>query len=189
MKKILCALIVISFFSGTAFGASSSELKRMSTFVSNFTEVGMMNFHVDDLSDSELANFGIWHNYRNNYKSRIQHCQNKNCPYGSLIIDKSYVAESVRKYFNREIHHQTPSNSYGRYGHYDGRVYHFEGASGECTLARVYEAEKRGNVIIMRGETYDPEHDIEGSTFTAIAKSYKYGGKNTWAIVSLAVDN
>lgn len=189
MKKILCALIVILFFSGAAFSASSSELKRMSIFVSNFTEVGMMNFRVDDLSDSELANFGIWHNYRNNYKSRIQHCKNKNCPYGSLIIDKSYVAESVRKYFNREIHHQTPSNSYGSYGHYDGRVYHFEGASGECTLARVYEAEKRGNVIIMRGETYDPEHGIEGSTFTATAKSYKYGGKNTWAIISLAVDN
>lgn len=64
-------------FSGAAFGASSSELKRMSTFVSNFTELGMMNFHVDDLSDSELADFGIWHNYRNNFKSRIQHCPKK----------------------------------------------------------------------------------------------------------------
>lgn len=186
MKKVLCALIIIFFFGGASFGASSSELKKMSTFVSNFTEVGMMNFNADDLSDSELADFGIWHNYRNNYKSRIQKCQKKNCPYGSLIIDKSYVAESVKKYFDCEINHQNTSDSYG---HYDGRVYHFEGASGECTLARVYEAEKRGNIIIMRGETYDPEHPVKGSTFTARAKPYKYNGKNTWAIVSLVVDD
>ena len=99
----------------------------------------------------------------------------KNCPYGSLIIDKSYVAESVKKYFNREIHHQSASDSYG---HYDGRVYHFEGVDGESLFyARVYEAEKRGNVIIMRGETYEPEHGSEGSTFTATAKPYKYNGK------------
>ena len=186
MKKTLCALIVMMIFSGAAFCASSSELKRMSTFVSNFTETGMMNFHVDDLSDSELAHFGIWHNYINNFKARVRRCPNKNCTYGSLIIDKSYVAESARKYFNREIHHHSVSDSYG---HYDGKVYHFEGASGERILARVYEAEKRGNVIIMRGETYDPEHPIEGSTFTARAKPYKYNGKNTWAIVSLVVDD
>lgn len=187
MKKTLCALIVMMIFSGAAFGASSSELKRMSTFVSNFTELGMMNFHVDDLSDSELADFGIWHNYRNNFKSRIQHCPKKNCPYGSLIIDKSYVAESVKKYFDREIDHQSASDSYG---HYDGRVYHFEGADGESAFyARVYEAEKQGNIIIMRGETYEPEHGSEGSTFTARAKPYKYNGKNTWAIVSLVVDD
>ena len=188
MKKILCALIVMVIFSGAAFGASSSELKRMSTFLSNFTELGMMNFHVDDLSDSELARFGIWHNYVNNYRTRVEYCPNKNCPYGSLVIDKMYVAESVRKFFNREIRHQSAPDNYG---HYDGkRYYHFEGADGEAVFyAKVYEAEKRGNVIIMRGETYEPEHGSESSTFTAIAEPYKYGDKNTWAILSLEVDD
>ena len=191
MKKVLCALIVMVVFSGVAFGASSSELKRMSTFVSNFTELWMKNFHIDDLSDSELADFGIWHNYHNNYRSRIQECPKGNCPYGSLVIDKRYVAESVKKYFDREIHHQRPSNRYdGSYGHYDSRFYHFEGADGESPFyARVYEAEKRGNVIIMRGETYEPEHGSKGSTLTARAKPYKNGGKDTWAIISLEVDD
>ena len=190
MKKVLCVLIVMVVFSGAAFGASSSELKRMSTFLSNFTELGMMNFYADDLSDGELARFGIWHNYVNNYKTRVKYCPNENCPYGSLVIDKTYVAESVRKFFNREIRHQSAPDE-SLYGHYDGKkYYHFEGADGEAAFyAKVYEAEKRGNVIIMRGETYEPEHGSEGSTFTARAKPYKYGGKNTWSILSLEVDD
>ena len=191
MKKILCALfIVMVVFSGVAFGASSAELKRMSTFLSNFTELGMMNFNVDDLTDGELARFGIWHNYVNNYNTRIKRCPNKNCPYGSLVIDKTYVAESVRKFFNRDIRHQSAQDE-EMYGHYDGKkYYHFEGADGESPFyAKVYEVKKRGDVIVMRGETYEPEHDSEGSTFTAVAKPYKYDGKNTWSIISLEVDN
>ena len=178
----------VIMFGSSSFGFSSSELKKMSTFVSNFTEVGMMNFRIDNLSDGDLARFGIWHNYNNNFRTRVKPCPNKHCPYGSLVIDKKYVAESVKKYFDLEMtHNSAPDN----YGHYDGKqYYHFDGADGECTYARVYEAEKRGNIIIMRGETYDPEHDyVEGSKFTARAKPYKYGGKNTWAILSLEIDD
>jgi len=178
---------MLIMFSGSAFGFSASELKKMSVFVSNFTEVGMNNFDVDDLSDSELAYFGIWHNWKNN-DSRIQRCPKKNCPYGSFVIDKKFVAESVKKYFDLDIEHQDASQNYG---HYDGkRYYHFEGATGEAVQARVYEAEKDGNLIIMTGETYSPDNEeIEGKTFTAVAKPYKYGGKNTWAIISLEVDD
>ena len=150
----------------------------------------MMKFHVDNLSDGELVRFGIWHNYVNNYRTRVKRCPNKHCPYGSLVIDKTYVAESVRKFFNREIRHQSAPDE-SLYGHYDGRhYYHFEGADGEARFyARVDEVEKRGSIIIMRGETYEPEHGLEGSTFTARAKPYKYDGKNTWAILSLEVDD
>lgn len=188
MKKCLCALIFLSVLNVSAFGYSAAELKRMSTFVSNFTETGMCDFNTDSLSDNELANFGIWHNYRNNFKSRIQRCPDKNCSYGSLIVDKSYVAESVRKYFDLEINHRNVDDE--RWLHYDGRVYHFEGADGESVQARVYEAENRGNIIIMRGETYYPDNDeLEGSPFTARAKPYRYNGKNTWAIISLKVED
>ena len=42
----------------------------------------------------------------------------------------------------------------------------------------------------MSGETYYPDHeDIEGNTFIAIAEPYKYNGKNTWAILSLEVED
>ena len=183
MKKFLCAIAVLAAFTASAFGYSSSELKRMSTFISNFTEVGMMNFEADDLSDSELAYFGVWHNWVNNFDSRIKRCTKKNCPYGSFTVDKKYVAESVLKYFDLELEHEDAARNGG---HYDGKVYHFEGADGECVYARVNEAEKRGNIIIMRGETYYPDHeDIEGSRFVASARPYKYNGKNTWAIISL----
>lgn len=188
MRKFLCALICLSLSCVSAYGYSVAELKRMSTFVSNFTEAGMYNFNTDSLSDNELADFGIWHNFINNFKSRIERCPERNCPYGSFVIDKSYVAESVRKYFDREINHRNVDDK--RYRHYDGRSYHFEGASGESVQARVYEAERSGNIIIMRGETYYPDHDDgNGSRFTARARPYKYSGKNTWAIISLKVED
>ena len=187
MRKILCAFVFLSALSVSAFGYSSAELKRMSTFVSNFTEVGMYNFNTDSLSDSELAEFGIWHNFINNFDTRIQKCQKRNCTYGTFIIDKSYVSESVKKYFDREINHRNVDDD--KFRHYDGRVYHFEGADGESIQARVYEAEKRGNIIVMRGETYYPDHeDIEGNTFIARARPYKFNGKSTWAIISLRVE-
>ena len=72
MKKFLCAFAFALILSGSAFGASESEMKRMSVFVSNFIEVGMNHIDIDDISDSELAFFGIWHNWHNNFKSRIQ---------------------------------------------------------------------------------------------------------------------
>lgn len=180
----------VILFCSLSFGFSSSELERMSTFLSNFTELGMMNFHIDDLSDAELARFGIWHNYVNNFRTRVKDCPSRKCPYGSLVIDRKYVAESVKKYFDLEIRHQSAPDE-SLYGHYDGRqYYHFEGADGEARFyARVDEAERRDGIIIMRGETYEPEHGSEGSTFTARAKPYTYGGKNTWAIISLEVDN
>lgn len=188
MKKFFSVLTFLMMFVSAAYAASSSELKKMSTFVSNFTEIGMNNFDIDEISDSELARFGIWHNWVNNFNTRIKPCPNKNCPYGSYVIDKKFVAESVKKFFDLEIEHESAPDNYG---HYDGKkYYHFEGASGEGVQAKVYEVEKRDGVVIMSGKTYYPDHeDIEGNAFTAIAEPYKYNGKNTWAILSLEVDN
>lgn len=189
MKKFLCALIVVTLFAGVSLAASPSERKRMGVFISNFVELGMNDIDIDTITDSELAYFGIWHNYRNNIKSRIQRCPDKNCPYGSLIIDKKYVAESVKKYFDLDIRHTSAENE--SLGHYDGKYYHFDGADGEMIQqARVLETYKRGNTIIMKGETYYPDDDsMKGSTFTARAKPCKFGGKNTWSIITLHVDD
>ena len=189
MKKTICAFAFVMFLCGTSFGASQSEMKKMSVFISNFTEVGMRQIDADYISDRELAFFGIWHNWHNNFKSRIQKCPDKNCPYGGYIIDKKYVAESVEKYFDAELNHQSTEDP--RHGHYDGkRYYHFDGADGEAVQARVTQVSRRGDKIIMRGETYWPDNDeIEGRPFTATAKPYKYNGKNTWAILTLEVED
>lgn len=189
MKKFLCALVILALMAGVSFSATPSERKRMGVFISNFVEIGMNDIDIDTISDSELAYFGIWHNYRNNFKSRIQRCPDRNCPYGSLIIDKKYVAESVKKYFDLDIRHTSTENE--SLGHYDGRYYHFDGADGEMTQqARVLEARRREHLIIMEGETYYPDMDEErGYSFTARAKPYVYGGKNTWSIITLHVEN
>ena len=184
MKKFFAALIFTVILCSSSFGASKSELKLMSVFVSNFIEVGMSNFDSDSLSNSQLAHFGIWHNYRNNFNSRIRRCPDKNCPHGGLIIDKKYVAESVRKYFNRNIKHTGTKNEY-----FDGDFYHFDGADGDNQQARVYEVSREDGVIYMSGETYYPDNeDLEGQSFTAAARPYKYNGKNTWYILSLETE-
>ena len=190
MKRLIAILsgFAVVLTVSMAFAASPSELQRMSTFISNFTETGLYNFDdVDDLPNSELIRFGIWHNYVNNYKTRIKPCQ-QNCGYGSLIVDGKHVAESVRKYFNRGIRHD--SIRQGRdFLYYDGQYYHFEGADGESLQAVVTDARNRGGLVVMRGYTYYADHEDErGADFTATAKPYKYNGKNTWSIVSLNIE-
>ena len=116
MKKVLILCMC-------AFGASRQELKRMSVFLSNFTEADMFNFDIRaepyDGEDErvgtipvhlgmpenahELIRFGIVHNLINNYKSRIRKCTDPDCESGALTIDRKFVVESVRKYFGLEL--------------------------------------------------------------------------------------
>ena len=179
MRKVFYALVIAALVCSPVFGASKTEMARMGTFLSNFTEQGMYNVNINNVTDEELVHFGIWHNYINNFKSRIKRCTKRNCPYGSLIIDKKYVAESVRKYFDLELDHTSTDNE-----HYDGKVYHFEGADGERTYyADVTEVTQKGNIITMRGEIYAADdEDDRPATFVAEAKTYKYNGKNTWSL-------
>jgi len=100
MKKMTVLCLVLSLFvfsctetfaaSGSKKGFSAAELKRMSTFLSNFTELGFMDFDAEVLTNeddpADMIRFGIWHNYINNYKSRIARCKKKNCEWGSLCI-------------------------------------------------------------------------------------------------------
>ena len=85
-------------------GFSQPQLKLMSTFLSNFTELGFMNFdvqtggdddllHLGDPSNPDLIRFGIWHNYLNNYENRIRPCPVKDCEHGSLVIDAKFVTD------------------------------------------------------------------------------------------------
>ena len=177
---------------------TAQELKLMSTFLSNFTELGFYDFDVkksgdDDVlhlggdpSAPDLIRFGIRHNYVNNFKTRIKKCSKKNCEHGSLTIDAKFVAEAVKKYFDIDLKHRSVDQSDPPY-HFDGKLYHFEGAAGEAVYyAQVKEATKEGNVVRMTGDIYNAEdEDDRPYTFEATAKPYKWGGKNTWAILSM----
>jgi hypothetical protein len=192
------AIGVILFSAGfgeAAQGYSAADLERMSTFLSNFTELGYMDFDAKEFTDEEnpadMLRFGIWHNYVNNFASRIATCEIKDCEWGSLVIDGKYVKETVKKYFDYDMKKLPSLTESDPPYYYDGKLYHFEGADGEAVyFARVKEASENGSgQIIMTGEIYnaDDESDILGA-FTAEAKPHKYGGKNTWAIISLKTE-
>ena len=195
MKKRLKASVVLAALLALtlACGASAAqfgkdEMRRMSVFISNFTEVGLYDFDLD-LDVSDLIRFGIRHNYINNYKSRIKLCKDKECPHGTLTIEGKFVVESVKKYFDLDLKNQSVTDSDPRC-HFDGKLYHFEKAEGETVYyADVQQASREGKVVNMSGELYNVENKKERpAKFQAVAKPYNWKGKDTWAILSLETE-
>jgi hypothetical protein len=203
LSAALAAVMLLALAAGGAAAAegksgfSAAQLKLMSTFLSNFTELWMYDFDADEmLKSDDIIDFGVRHNYVNNYDSAISPCKIEGCPHGSLVIDAKRVAETVKKYFGADFkdHHSVKAEPdfYREYVYYyDGSLYHFEGSDGEAVYyARVERAEQDpAGRVVMTGTLYnaDDEDDILG-TFEALAKPYKYGGKDTWAILSLKSD-
>ena len=177
---------------GSAAGFDAKTMERMSTFLSNFTELGMMNFQASEVLDpqnpGDMIRFGIWHNYINNFKSRVATCTKDGCQWGSLTMDCRYVKDSLKRYFDYNLERCVSVENSDPPYHFDGTRYHFEGADGEAVYyAKVRFAEKLadGN-IQMQGVVYnaDDESSILG-TFTALAKPHTWQGKSTWAIISM----
>ena len=177
--------------------AGAKERASMGVFLSNFSEVHMLNFDAADVLNPEkpyaMIRFGIWHNYINNYKKRIRNCTDAGCKWGSLTIDGRYVKESIERYFGYKLKEcpsvegslaPTPADSY----HFDGKVYHFEGAAGEAVYhAKVDRAWQREDGLFeMQGRMCLAE-DMEDcpARFTALARPHVWKGRKTWAAVSL----
>ena len=201
MKRTILCLIIVLLLASSAFAASAekkfnaSELKLMSTFLSNFTELWFMNFDAKEITNEndpgDMIRFGVWHNYINNYKSRIAQCKDKNCKHGSLTIDGKHVKESVNKYFDYDIKKLPSVTESDPPYYYDGKLYHFNGADGEAVFyARVDNAvQNSSGQIVMTGELYNADDkDEKLGKFKAVAKPYKYSGKNTWSIISMETE-
>ncbi len=194
LKKVLCSAALILAMSIPAHAAdfSAQETKAMGVFLSNFTELGFFDVNaaefLDEKAPGDMIRFGIWHNYVNSFKSRVRQCSDKKCQWGSLTMDGKYVQESLKRYFDYTLKKlPTVENSDPPY-HFDGKLYHFEGADGEAVYyAAVLKAAKTadGN-ISMEGEVYNAEDrkDILG-TFKALAKPHTWNGKKTWALLEL----
>ncbi len=177
---------------------SQAQLKLMSTFVSNFTELGLMNFDIKkgssgkvrhlggDPSNPELILFGIMHNYVNNFESRIKPCPTQGCVHGPRVIDAKYVVESVKKYFDINLKNPRVKQSDQPY-YFDGKLYHFADTDGEFVYyAEVKQATQKGGIVRMTGDIYNADDKNDRPfTFVATAKPYKWNGKDTWAILSL----
>lgn len=209
MKRRIFLTILLVFAALLSLGAAkqSSELKRMSTFISNFTEQNMSNFDMDEDGDNDfmhlgdpeyadiLLNFGIIHNIINNPKSTLKACPDKKCPYGKNIMSGQAVTASIRRYFGVSVKNgQLPEGNDGRAVYYDGKNYHFNADILTEHLDTVYyadvqKAEPEGNIIVMSGELYNIKNKKDRpAAFTATAKPHVWNGKDTWAILSLSVE-
>lgn len=185
MKRLFFAFALIFLLCSSSSAATKSELKRMSVFISNFTELDLYNFDSSSITMDQLIDFGIYHNYLNN-SSLIKHVENQN-DYDSSISAKN-VAASVRKYFDLRVTHQDAKSENQVFPYKDGK-YYFYAADGVPTEAKVREFSRKGKVITMKGELYrynaEEDKDEVIGEFTATAKPHKWNGKDTWAILSL----
>ncbi len=213
MKKLF-SFIVVVFFSlwmalpSQAGDFSAAQMKKMSTFLSNFTEVGMSNFTAEEVLDpshpDKMIHFGVLHHYRNNFHRFIKPANSKYgdaSTDGTYMIDGSYVKEALKRYFdydlkslpsirNPDLSECPQCRPYLYYS--DGVRYYFLIGDGDpIYYAKVTKAESLsdGN-IQMKGYLYnsDDPSDIRGP-FTALAKPHTWKGKATWAIISLKTFN
>jgi len=110
MKKHgVFAVCILALFCASAALAAPGEkqIKAMSLFLSNFTELGFMEASSEEMAKPEnypdLVRFGIGHNYINNFKSRIERNNAKSQEHGDVRIKAHWVEESVLKYFGLKI--------------------------------------------------------------------------------------
>ena len=195
MKKLLVVAFLLVLCAWlqpcSAADFTPAQMKKMGVFLSNFTELGMSTVDhrdfLDPLHPENAIRFGIWHNYINNFKSRIGRCDSS-CPYGSLRIDGKYVTESIQKYLGFKFDKHQSVNTDFITCHYDGKMYHFEGADGETNpYARVTSAQKiTQGVISLNGELYNPEDPKEVmGTFRAEISPATWKGKESWHLINL----
>ena len=184
---------------------TAQELEQMSAFLTKFTEQALCDFDLKegdsdsiehlggDAGMSDLIIFGVWHNYRNNFKTRIKPCPVKGCKHGSLVVDAKFVADSVKKYFDIDLKHRSVEDY--PFCHFDGKLYHFEPKDREFPefvyRAEVRDAKEKDGLSHMTGYLYitgsvyeeAPWENAWPDTFEAIAKPRKWEGKDAWAIL------
>ena len=213
MRKILCVIVLVLALGGTAFSASKAELRRMSDFLSSFTEVGLFNFDMkanfDDDEEEEgepkvhlgmpenvstLVNFGIMHTLIHG-RNRVKECRDPDCESGPLKLEAKYVAEAVRKYFGVDLAKkkllkidEDPSVVFT----YDGKFFHFsEDSFREPGEDKVYYADvqgvtqRAGGNLMFAGDIYNSRQITDRPGI--FAATVKPSGKS-WIIVDMTTD-
>lgn len=201
MKHLLIFTLALFIFAAPAVQAgdaaaskqpqsklSAEEIKHLGLIVSNFTEQSMYDVDAAKMTKDDLIPFGIWHLYLNDFKKSIKPCPVKDCPYGSLYVDKDLVSETIKRYLDFDFKEHASTERGGLKFHFDGKGYHFNGADGEATYYAGVKAVRKldDGTLELKGDLYNVEdkNDIIGS-FTAIVKPKKYKGKDTYSLISL----
>lgn len=193
VKKGLCALIGVLLLAGSAWAApSEDEIRAMGIFLSNFTELGFMDVNVEDMSHPDnypdLVRFGVFHNYINNFKSRIQPNKDNPGDMGDLRIKAAHVEESIQKYFGIKIKADRSVDQSDPPFFFKGGYFSFWGSDGEAPwYARVKTASSpQKGLWRLQGEIYnsDDPKELYGS-FDATIKEAMWGKKRTYVMVSM----
>ncbi len=192
MKRIfvltLSFLMLLSAYPGHATGFTASQMKDMSVFLSNFTELGHTDFERTDIINTKnpgmMVEFGIWHNYLNN-RSAVRQCYQ--CQWGDMTVDASYIQRTLKRYFDYDLKRFPEVEQAGYPYHFDGRRYHFSliDKTGPSLYARVTQARQSedGNVT-MSGYLYKPGNSQASvGKFKALARPHLWNRKKTWTII------
>ena len=218
MKKLFYAALIFFLFTicTSAFALSDNDKKRMSSFVSAFTEAGFFNFDLEDKepdSDenlneyeepsvhlgtaanvTELIRFGIIHNLIQG-RDNLKQCRDKNCESGALTLDKKIVFDTVRKYFGLDISKkdlsiltEDPTVAFS----FDGNLFHFdEDSFSEPGNDTVFFADVQG-VTKRSGGYLMFAGDIYDSKRTTnrpgMFAAIVKPVKNSWVIISMTTD-
>jgi hypothetical protein len=162
-----------------------STRKRMSAFVSNFTEVEMFEIQNSTMMKyGEFVYFGVMHNYLNNPKLV------KKTPDGKLTVDGRQIFAAVEKYFGLEIDpgdERTSATHKGKKFEYKNKIFVFDlPAQRKIIHASVDSAYEEDGVILMKGLLYNKDDaSEERGDFWAYAEKTDRGGEEEWTLISL----
>ncbi|AWB42960.1 hypothetical protein DCC85_01095 [Paenibacillus sp. CAA11] len=153
-------------------------MKKIGTFLSNFTELHIERLNSNNLKDADLIYFGVWHNFVNNFNSTIS-----NYSGGHLFISKAKIEQSIKKFFN--IKFKSHKSIQGI--KFNGKGYVFDGASGDpvdyVKVINVYDM--GSSTFEVYGELYaDPYSWVE-----AVIKKITENKKSRYILISLSVKN
>ncbi|WP_349943953.1 tetratricopeptide repeat protein [Lacrimispora sp. BS-2] len=192
---------------------TDDEYKKLSIFLSNFSELEFDNFDAADYADEQLIEFAIWHTYLNNYNAIINVTDSEHY---YLKISAGTIFDVVDKYFGISVMHKSvgyiDNPDYWNYGQYqylfkDG-YYYFTGADGEpLKWSEIVEFYDNGdgtfNAVTHEWASHNipaqyerrkfweqlihPDDVLEGAvaggSHTAVIAPYAYGGKDTYKLL------
>ncbi|MWV46084.1 hypothetical protein GRF59_20905 [Paenibacillus sp. HJL G12] len=159
---------------------SAAESKSIGILLSNLTELHWKQFNVSKASSLDLIDFGVLHNFINNFETTITGTSD-----GRLFIPKAAVEQSLLKYFNINFRSHQSVTGY----EYNGKGYLFDGYNvypiDYVKVKGIYDL--GSGKVEVNGELYDPNDPSSGTYGRVEAVIQKAGSR--YVIKTLMVKN
>lgn len=174
-------------------------LKRVGVFLSNFSEVGIMNTtHQDLISNPELlVHFAVRHQWINNRKyfvkdpdcdesvSAPEYCRTQ----GDMLITTSMLPPVTKRYLDYDMNSFPTVPGY----YFENNYYRLSSKKDETPQVKATVAELQENgTVVVRGRIYYPDcasciDPANPPQVTARLSERIYNGKDYWTLISIAV--